>query len=511
VVRVEEGGFEMMKMTERQAEIRPIKSKLRLSILEDEDVSKINQTALSLLEDVGVKVPWEKALKIFADGGAHVDFEKKIVKIPGQLVTDALKKAPRRYDLCGRRPELDAHIGSKEGTYFYCSGEAPKIVDLETGERRRAVKKDVERMARIADYLSIVSLVWPTVSAGDKGETAPVHAVEACFNNTEKHVQTESVMDGISAGYAIEMASVIAGGRERLRERPNHSILVCAIAPLAHDRGGLEAALAYAEAGLPVGFMSMPTLGLTAPPYQAGALATGMAEILSGCVLTQIAHPGTPNYISIIPAVIDPRSGNYFMASPYAQTISAASVQLAHSHGLPIASCMSFGGSGHKLNSWQVGMENMYVQLLAIMAGSDMAFGPSGMMEAVSVLDMRRILFDREIVHVMDILTDGIEVRDDTLAIDMIRRVGHGGMFLTEKRTVVELPRLWPQSILHEMPKPGEGKYRDPVEVAHEAVEWILEHHRPAPLPEEVRRELRRIVAAADQDKNLKREIRGTT
>ncbi len=148
-----------MKMTERQAEIRPIKSKLRLSILEDEEVRKINQTALNLLEDVGVKVPWEKALKIFADGGAHVDFEKKIVKIPGQLVSDALKKAPRRYNLCGRRPELDAHIGGKEGTYFYCSGEAPKVVDPKTGERRRAVKKDIERMARIADYLSIISLV----------------------------------------------------------------------------------------------------------------------------------------------------------------------------------------------------------------------------------------------------------------------------------------------------------------------------------------------------------------
>jgi len=216
----------MIKLEERRASIQPIKSKLKISILDDGDVKKINQTALNILEEVGVFFPSEKALKIFADARARVDFDKKLVKIPGHMVTEYLKKASGRYTLAGRRPELDAKIGSDEGTYFYCSGEAPNIVDLETGARRRAVKSDVENMAKIADYFPIVSLVWPTVSSGDKGETAPIHGVEACFNNTEKHVQSESVMDEISAKYTIEMASVIAGGRDKLRERPIYSLLL---------------------------------------------------------------------------------------------------------------------------------------------------------------------------------------------------------------------------------------------------------------------------------------------
>jgi trimethylamine--corrinoid protein Co-methyltransferase len=482
---------------------------LRVSVLDDEEIKSINQTALDILEEVGIELPSEKALKIFADAGADVDFDKKRVKIPGQLVADSLKHAPRRYTLCGRRPELDADIGGEEGTYFYCSGEAPKIVDLETGERRHSVKSDVANMAKIADYLPIVSLVWPTVSANDKGETAPLHGVEACFNNTEKHLQTESIMDEISAEYSIEMASIVAGGRDKLRERPIHSLLLCAIAPLAQDRGGIESALKFAEAGLPVGIMSMPTLGLTGPPYQAGSLATGLAEVLSGCVLTQIAYPGTPNFVSIIPSIIDPRSGSYFMASAYAQIMSAAAVQLAHSNGLPITACMSFGGSQYKLNNWQAGIENFYAHILAVMAGADMSFGPSGMIEAVSLLDMRRILFDREIFQAIDIVTDGIEVSDDTLAFDMVREVGPRGMFLAHRRTAKEVRRLWPPSILFEESKhPGE-KYRDAFEVAHEATDWILKNHRPAPLPEEVRQEIRRIVTAADQDENLKREIRG--
>ncbi len=495
----------MIELTERRASIQPIKSKLRISILDDEDIRRINQTALGLLEEVGVVIPSEKALKIFADAKADVDFDKRIVRIPSHLVADSLKKAPRRYTLCGRRPELDAKIGSENGTYFYCSGEAPRIVDLKTGERRQSIKSDVENMAKIADYLPIVSLVWPTVSAGDKLETAPIHGVEACFNNTEKHVQTESVMDEVSARYAIEMASVVAGGRDKLRERPIFSLLLCGIAPLGQDRGGIESALAFAEAGLPIGFMSMPTMGLTAPPYQASCLATGLAEVLSGCVLIQIAHPGNPNYISIVPSVIDPRSGNYFMGSSFAQITSAAVVQLAHSNGLPVTSCLSFGGSAWRLNNWQVGIENVYAHLLAVMAGADMSFGPSGMIEAVSLLDMRRILFDREILQAIDIITNGIEVSDTTLAFDMLREIGPRGMFLGQRRTAKELPKLWPPSILLEKPNRTGEKYRDPSEVAHEAIDWILKNHRPAPLPEEVRQELRQIVAAADQDENLKR------
>jgi trimethylamine--corrinoid protein Co-methyltransferase len=500
----------VIKLTEARASIQPIKSKLRISILDDDELEAINQTARDVLEEIGIMIPSEKALGILADAGADVNLDKKLAKIPAQLVDDSLKTAPRRYTLCGRRPELDADIGGEDGTYFYCSGEAPKIVDLETGERRHSIKSDVANMAKVADYLPIVSLVWPTVSANDKGATAPLHGVEACFNNTEKHVQTESVMDEISAGYAIEMASVVAGGRDQLRKRPLHSLLLCAIAPLAQDRGGIEAAMVYAEAGLPVGIMSMPTLGLTGPPYSAGSLATGLAEVLSGCVLTQIVAPGTPNFVSIIPSVVDPRTANYFMGSSPAQITSAAAVQLAHSNGLPITACLSFGGSQWKLNNWQAGIENLYVHLLAVMAGADMSFGPSGMIEAVSLLDMRRILFDREILQVIDIITNGFEVNDTTLAFDMIREVGPRGMYLAHRRTAKEMRKLWPPSILFEPPQDMDAKYRDPVEIAHEAIEWILKNHQPAPLPEDVRQELARIVATSEEDEKLKKSLYDT-
>jgi hypothetical protein len=83
-------------------------------------------------------------------------------------------------------------------------------------------------------------------------------------------------------------------------------------------------------------------------------------------------------------------------------------------------------------------------------------------------------------------------------------------MYLAHRRTAKEMRKLWPPSILFEEPRHPNEKYRDPVQVAHEAIEWILRNHRPAPLPEEVKRELGRIVAAAEEDEKLRKSLYDT-
>ena len=496
----------MIKLEERKASIQPIKSKLKISILDDHEISQINQNTRTVLEEVGVTFPSDKALKIFAEAGANVDFEDQLVKIPADLLDKYIATSPRTYTMAGLRPDLDVHVGDGEGTYFYCSGESPKIVDFETGERRLSVKKDIANHARIADYLPIISLLWPSVSSSDKGVTSPLHGLEACFNSTEKHVETESVMDEISARYAVEMAIAIAGSEEKLRDRPILSQLLCCIAPLAQDRGGIEAGMVFAEYGIPVGFMSMPTLGLTAPPYPAGSLTLAMAETLSGIMLTQIINPGVGNYISVNPGIIDPRTGVYFMGSGIAQITNVAGIQMAHSYGIPVLACHSFGGSQYELGNWQAGYENLYSHFLAVMAGADMSFGPSGMYEAVSLLDHPRILFDREILKTIDEVTNGMEVNPKTLSFDMIKELGQLGGYISQKETVKAYRSIWRrESILYEDGKAEGRKWRDPVDVAREATRWILENHKPEPLPDDVKQEVRKIIAAADNDEALKK------
>jgi trimethylamine--corrinoid protein Co-methyltransferase len=144
------------------------------------------------------------------------------------------------------------------------------------------------------------------------------------------------------------------------------------------------------------------------------------------------------------------------------------------------------------------------------MAGADMSFGPSGMYEAVSLLDHPRILFDREMLQEIDVVTEGLIVNSQTLAFDMIREIGPLGAYISHKETAKAYRKIWRQeSILYEDGKAEGRKWRDPVKVAHEAISWILENHKPEPLAEDVREELRKIVDTADNDKELEKEVSG--
>jgi trimethylamine--corrinoid protein Co-methyltransferase len=485
------------KLEDRRASIEPIKPRMKLTILNDGDIRAIDQTALRILEEIGVYMPLERALTICADAGAKVDFGSQVVKIPADLVKTAMAKAPRHYTLAGRkRRELDLKIDGESGTYFNNGGCASNTVDFITRQKRASRKEDLVKMARIVDYYPFISLFWPNVSATEHLKSSPLHELDACFNNTEKHVQTETVMGATQTRYAIEMASVIAGGRDRLKKCPLLSSLICAVQPLAHDKEALEAALGFAEAGVPVGYMSMPTMGATAPASQAGALAVGLAEVLSGAVLVQWVNPGCPLFISIVPALVDPRSGAYFYGSSFSQVANAASIQLAHHYGVPVFSGASFGGSTSELNTWQVGRENVYLPLLAVMMGADMCFS-MGLIEAVNVFHPARIVFDREVYGAVRIISQGIEVTEDTLLFDMIREVGPRGHFLGQRHTADHLPRLWPQSVLFKRSKEPAKRYGDPTELAWEEISWVLDNHEVPELEPKVRNEFKRIIEAA--------------
>jgi trimethylamine--corrinoid protein Co-methyltransferase len=198
------------------------------------------------------------------------------------------------------------------------------------------------------------------------------------------------------------------------------------------------------------------------------------------------------------------------MGSSIAQITNVAGVQMAHSNGIPSLACHSFGGSQYELGNWQAGYENLYSHFMAVMAGADMSFGPSGMYEAVSLLDHPRILFDREILRVIDEVTDGMDVNAQTLAFDMIKDMGHHGSYISHRETAkASRTILGRESILYESGKAEGRKWRDPVEVARETISWILENHKPEPLPEDVRKEIKRIVDAADKDEKLAEEVRG--
>ncbi len=470
--------------------LEPIRTNRRVQFLDDEQLDRMQDATLKVLEAVGVRFPNERSLEILGDHGCDVDVATQVVRFPRELVLRAMAKAPRTFTMAARNPEFDLHL--EEGTsYFTLDGCGVAVIDPDTGLERPSRKEDLARQARVADYLPSIGFVWATVSAQDHGLTSQLHEIDAAYNNSVKHFQG-MVMGDEAARFAVEMASVVAGGREALRERPVFSNLICSIAPLAQDHAGLESALVMAEAGIPVGFLSMPTLGTTAPSTSAGAFIVGDAEVISGIVLLQLACPGAPVFHSIMKAHADPRTGSYVGYSLDSGVARYAPVEMAHHWGVPsMGAC--FGTDSPSAGTWLSASDIALDPLLGGLSGSELVTG-MGLSRTYTLMYPEGIFLDNELYERARQSLVALDISDETLALDVIADVGPGGHYLAEDHTRRHMRYALKRGLEHDLVN---GRYRDPVEVARERAAWVRANHHPEPLGTAEQGELTRILVAA--------------
>ncbi|MGC8874057.1 MAG: trimethylamine methyltransferase family protein, partial [Chloroflexia bacterium] len=368
--------------------------RLRLEVLRPEDVQRIHTATLDVIETVGVRFPSSRALDVWEAHGARVDRQTMIVRAPGALVEEALRRAPPAYTLAALDPALDLPLDGHH-VYVGTDGCGVEVIDLETGVRRRSCLQDVADIARIADYLEEVAFHWVPVSAQDcPPESRGLHEIRAIWRHSTKHVQTESIYSAREAQAAVEMAAVLAGGREALRARPILSIMECTTSPLGHDGGSLEAAVVGAEAGLPVGFMTMASCASTGPATLAGNLVVGNAEVISALALIQLACPGAPVFYAAAQTAMDLRTGAYTGGGPEDFLFGAATNALADFYNVPLS--MGSFATGAKEPNWQAGIENSLSTFMASVVGSDMLLGV-GLLHGSRIWSYEQLLMDCEI------------------------------------------------------------------------------------------------------------------
>ncbi|MGB5845506.1 MAG: trimethylamine methyltransferase family protein [Anaerolineales bacterium] len=477
--------------------IEPIQSTLEFRVLNSEQLDQIKSATLQVLENVGVHFPSTRALNIFSEHGAVVDRDTQVVKLPADFVLEAMSKAPRSYVLAGRAEGAELQVGSGL-SYFATDGCGVETIDFETGVQRLSCKKDVARMARVADYLSSIAFYWPMVSAQDYGRLAPLHELDATYNNMVKHVQTETVMGADLARYAVEIATVIAGDENTLRQKPPLSSLICTIAPLAQDKEGIEAAMVFAESGIPVGFMGMPTMGSTAPAVPGGALTIGNAEAVSAMVLMQLLAPGAPVFQSLLVSGMDPQSADYLVSLPEKYLCNVAAVQMAHDWGVP-ALGGTYGLNHAEPATWQLGRDSVYTALMCALSGTDITIG-LGMLKASTLLIPEQIIFDDEIYHTHRILSQGLNTNPEGIALDIIENVGPGGHFLSQKHTREHIRDIWIPELTHPRVAPDGEKEGDIRKRARAKFDHILLEHEPIPLEEVVQHEIDLILRKAEEE-----------
>ena len=470
--------------------LAPIRSTRRVQWLDDDQLNTLQEATFKVLEEIGVRFPNERSLEILASNGCHVDKASQVVKFPRDVVRRAMATVPRSYTMGARNADFDLVL--EDGTSYYTlDGCGVAALDPDTRQERPSRKSDLEAQARVADWLPGIGFVWPTVSAQDFGRTSQLHEIDAVYNNTVKHFQA-MVMGEDAARFAVEMATVVAGSKEELRRRPVLSNLVCSVAPLSQDHAGLESALVMAEAGIPVGILSMPTLGTTAPSTSAGAFVVGDAECISGIVLLQLAFPGAPVFHSIMKAYADPRTGTYVGYSLNSGTARYAPVEIAHHWGVPsLAAC--FGTDSSLPGTWLAASDVAHDPVLGALSGAELVTG-LGLDRTYTLLTPEGILLDYELYERARYAVQGLDIDEESLALNVISDVGPGGHYLAEQHTRKHMKHSLVRGLEHDLVN---NRYRDPIEVARERALWVRENHHPEPLEDAKRAELGRLLEAA--------------
>jgi trimethylamine--corrinoid protein Co-methyltransferase len=462
-------------------------------VLSPSQLETIQGGTLQLLSEIGVHFPSQKVLQIFSDHGANVDWDSEIVRIPTDLVTKAMSTAPRSFILGGREKRFDLLLDGKN-SYLNTDGCGVHVVDLETRQQRSSRKSDVAMMARVSDSLPLVSFFWPMVSAQDHGTTAPLHECHAGLTNTLKHVRGGTTVHPRLASYIVEMAAAVAGSRAAVRARPPINANICTIAPLAHDAHGIETAMVYAEAGIPVSFMAMPTMGSTAPSSALGAIVLGDAEVVSAMVLIQLAYPGAPVFHSIVPSLMDPRTGGYIGGTDI--PISIMIVQMAHAWNVPCLGGGSLAGDALEIG-WESGSDGAMGAFQIPLAGGEIS-GDLGMLGSSMLLYPEQLILDHELCLSVHNSFNEFVFNELDMALDVIGKVGPRGHYLLEKHTRQHI-RDFRYSPLYRQQDEG-GNLRSPREMAVEEIKRINAEHHPQPLPGSLLKELDRILEAADRE-----------
>ena len=466
-----------------------------LNVFSDDEIRALHYATLEVLQDVGIKVESKEALEIFHGAGAGVEkFEGYgIVKFPPYLIEDCIRWAPSNFVWYGRDPK-DDFKAEPHRVGFTSFGECIQIIDIGTREIRSPTKKDLADATKICDYLDEIALVERPIGALDQYyKTQPLHNYETMVTHTSKHIFL-GFYSARNSKKLVEMAAACVGGMENFRKRPTVTAFVSPTSPLELVQMCCDVIIESARLGAGVCPISMVLSGATAPAALAGSLVTHNAEVLSAIALAQLTAKGTPCTYASCSTIMDLRFATPAIGAPEVGIMSAGLTKLAQYYQLP---CWMGGGlSDSKLPDAQAAYESSLTAMLCALAGANIIYG-GGCLESGLTFDYAKLIMDAEQFGRIKQVIKGIDVRDGTLALDVIKTVGPGGEYMTHKHTFDHM-RSMSQSKLFDrrnreswMKKTG-GK--DLTERAYEEALHVLENHKPLPIPDGAAETMRAII-----------------
>jgi trimethylamine--corrinoid protein Co-methyltransferase len=469
----------------------------RFRILDEAQILRIYHTALRILDEVGVRVNLSKAVDLLAGNGARVK-DKNLVEIPSFLVEAAVQSAPSNVTLYNRKKEPVMELGGRR-IYFGTGTDLPKTVDLVTREIRDTKAADIMASTVISDAASNIDFI---ASYGLPRDIPPGLHYIRCFqleveNSVKPIFFTAGSLQDLEV--ILDMASAVAGSRQDLARYPFLIQYSEPTSPLTHSEEAVSKLICCAENRVPINYTPALLAGSTGPVTLAGALAVSVAEALSGLVIHQLANKGAPIITGVVASSMDMLKATITYTAPEFRLTHSAYADLFHYLELPIWG--TAGCSDSQFPDLQAGAEYGFTVLNAALDGCNLIHD-CGYIGQGFVASPEMILFADEVIAMVKRYMRGFELDDEHLAMDVIRKVGPGGHFLSEKHTLDHFrkehwrPAFFNRENLANWIKKGK-KTVDQI-LIEKALE-ILKNHKPEPLAQTVKGKLDMIWTEAEK------------
>ncbi len=446
----------------------------RWEILTETDVGAIHDAAMTVLEEVGIAILHEPTRELLAAAGLRSDGER--VFFDRLLVEELIALAPPSFELRGRNPERNVTVGGDH--MVNCpTGGAPFVTDTE-GRRK----------GNVDDYVKLVQMTQavPQLHCVDSGivelldlpvETRHLDMDYLCIRHSDKPYMTVGATKD-TARDCIEMASILFGGRAAIERSPGTIAVINPASPLQWDARMLGSATEFALANQPVIVTPFLMAGATAPIGLAGGMAQWVAETLSGIAILQIVRPGTPVVFGGYLHGTDMRTGQPTLGAPETVLGILAGGQLARRYALPYRGGGAWSSS--KVVDAQAGYETAMGMWATMLAGTNFVLHAAGMLEASITIDYEKFAMDVEILRMLErLLFPGMPVDAERLAIDTIREVGPGGMYLAAPDTMAHFRDLYASAMssTEDVDRWRAKGAKDTARVATEAVQRLLDSY----------------------------------
>ncbi len=391
----------------------------------------IHKQSVKVLGEMGVEFNDEYALEVFKNAGATV--EGKVVKIPQNIIDEALKTVPAEFKIYGRNGK-EVTIG---GDNQIIAPESGALNILTENGMEKRTPEHFKKFMKLHHNSRVMDMINPSLFEPIEIDQKIVrdYQMAVCLKYSDKPMLGLATSKQDSE-HSIDMCQRFIGREENVCLG-----IISVISPVKYDEAMLQSMRVFVERKQPVMVACCSQPGATSPVSMFGTFIIDNAQVLAGVVYSQLLRKGAEvmygntsgscDHRYVAPAIGAPETGfSIFMAAA-----------MAKYYNMP---CRTGGSlADAKEVDWQCGVEAILTTLPTVMSSSNYVLHSCGVMDSFNVLSYAKYVLDEQNIEMCRFMVNGVnlELDEDDLEeeIENIMDVGVGGNYIEEIHTMTKL------------------------------------------------------------------------